>query len=259
MDGSSSRAHCWGLRPAWQSSGSPKLSVAKHAMPRARHAADRRVRTSEGSRLSLASSATLQRATRMIRPARVPELGGAVIDTAARPWQATIRAAQTPAFAVVMMAGLAFAGFGGAIPPLFTQSLTPHPAHSVTPHPAHSPTPHPAHRSTPLGPATTGPQPGGRTYLAPPLAGTKVENPRGPGPDSPSKSHDEATKDTPDPNPPGANPDLDAALNELDRQADRDEAWASQHPAPPPAPGCSPICANPAAPAPQQGPVPAGR
>jgi hypothetical protein len=189
----------------------------------------------------------------MIYPARVPELGGAVIDTETSAWQLMIRAAQTPAFKVAVIVGLAFAGFGAATPPLLTHSLTPNLAHGWARHPAHRP--------TPLGPATTGAEPGARIDFAPRLAETKGENPRGLGPDSTPKNHDEATRDGPDSDAPKANADfndLDAALNELDQQADRDEAWASQHPAPPPAPACSPICTDPTTPTPQQGPVPAG-
>jgi hypothetical protein len=235
------------------------VTGAKHAMPKARHAADRQARTAGASGLSLALSATRQRASRVIRPAPVPELGGAVVDTKTSAWQVMMRTAQTPAFGVVVIAGLVFAGFDAATPPLLTHSLTPHPAHSSAPHPAHTP--------TPLGPAPTGAEPRGGIYLAPPLAETKVENPRGLGPDSTAKIHDEATNDSPgpyvpkadaDPDAPKANADLDAALNELDRQADRDEAWASQHPAPPPAPACSPICTGSTAPTPHQGPVQAG-
>jgi hypothetical protein len=186
----------------------------------------------------------------MIDPARVPELGGAVVDTETSAWQAMVRAAQTPAFGVAVIAGVVFAGFSAATPPLLTHSPTPNPAHSLPPNPAHRP--------TPLSPATTAAEHRGGSDLIPPLAETKVVNPRRLGPDSAPKIHDEATRDDPDPGPPKDNPELDAALNELDQQADRDEAWASQHPAPPPAPACSPICTGSTTPVPQQGPVPAG-
>jgi len=230
VDGGRPQTLCWGRA----------VTGAKHAMPKARNAPDRRARTAGTLRAPFALSATLQRAFRMVYPARVPELGGAVIDTETSAWRVMTHAAQTPALKVAVIAGVAFAGFGAATPPLLTHSLTPHPAHDWARHPVHRP--------TPFGPASTGAEPGARIDFAPRLAKTKIENPRGLGPDStPPKTHDEATRGDPDPGPPNANPDLDAALNELDQQADREAAWASQHPAPPPAPGS----------APQQGPVPA--
>lgn len=253
MNAGRPHALCWGPRPTWPPSGPQALTGAKHAMPKARHAPDRRARTARALRPSFALSATLKRAFRMIYPARVPELGGAVIDAESSAWKLMIRAAQTPAFMVAVIAGLAFAGFGAATPPFLT--------HSLTPHSAHSGARHPANRPTPLGPATTGAEPGGRIDFAPRLAETKVENPRGLGPDSTPEIHDEATRDGSDSDATKANADfkeLDAALNELDHQADRDEAWASQHPAPPPAPACLPICTDPTTPTPQQGPAPAG-
>jgi hypothetical protein len=229
VDGDGPHILCWGRA----------LTGAKHAMPKARHAPDRRSRTARTLRAPFALSAARQRAFRMVYPGRVPELGGAVIDTETSAWQLMIRAAQTPAFRVAVIAGLAFAWFGAATPPLLTHSSAPHPAHSSAPHPARKP--------TPVGPATTGSKPAGGIYLTPPLAMTTVENPRGPGPDSMPKIHDEATRGDPGPDA-ATNPELDAALNELDHQAERDEAWASQHPVPPPDPGS----------APQPGPVPAG-
>ena len=208
-------------------------------MPKARHAPDGRARTASALRAPFALSATLQRAFRMVYPARVPELGGAVIDTERSAWQLMIRAAQTPAVKVAVIAGVAFAAFGAMTPPLLTQGSAPHPAQSLTPHPAHRP--------TPFGPASVGAQPGVGSHLESPLAEAKVEHPRGPGPDSTPQTHDQGSRDTPGPDAPPKT-DLDAALNELDQQADREEAWASQHPAPPPDPGS----------APQPGPVPAG-
>lgn len=208
-----------------------------------RHAADRRAPRPRTAAAYRSLAATRQRLRRMIHPTRVPRLGGTVIDGDTPAWQVMIRAAQTPAFGIVLIVGLVLAGFGTASFPLLARSLTQQPTHSLTPHPAPGPAP-------PLG-RVAGTEPGWSVYPAPTLGDTQGENPGELGHNPTRKINDEATKDEPDREAPRDNPELDAALKELEEEADRDEAWASKHPAPPlEAPACSPNCTDSAAPTP---------
>lgn len=230
--------------------GSHGLGGAKHAKPtgRARYAADRRARAPGSSGLGRGLSAMRQQLFHS-RPTRVTKLGGAVIDPDPPAWQVMIREAQRPAFGVAVIVGLILAGFGPATPPLLAHGLKTHPAHRLTPHTAD--------RLAPRGPATTAVKLGPPTYPVPPIGDIKLENPDRLGHNPILTNSDEVPKDSPDPKAPIANPDLDAALKELDEQADRDEAWASQHPAPPgPAPSCPLICTDSTSPPPRQGPAP---
>jgi hypothetical protein len=72
---------------------------------KARHAAPRRMYTA-GAPGTRQPCRRCGRAFRTFHPARPPELGGTVIAPDTRPWQAMIRAVQTPAFGIAMMAGL---------------------------------------------------------------------------------------------------------------------------------------------------------
>jgi hypothetical protein len=232
--------------------GSHAVAGAKHAMPtgKARQAATaRRARTPGDSRLGRALSVT-RRPLFHTGPNRFPELSGGLVDPDPPVWQVMIRAAQTPAFGVAVIIGVIFAGFAAATPPLL--------AHGPATHPAHRLSPHNVPRLMPRGP-TTAVKLGPSAYPVPPIGNVQLENPDRLGHNPTPTNDDGVPKDSPDPKAPIANPDLDAALNELDQQADRDEAWASQHPAPPgPAHLCPPICTDAPSPPPEQVPAPAG-
>lgn len=229
--------------------GSRTVTGGKHAMP-ARYAANRRARTEGAPGARRAMSAMRERTFRVIRPAPIPKLGGAMIAPDIPTWQVMIRAAQTPAFGIAVIVSLVFSGLSAAALP----SLAPRP----TPHPAQRPTPHLGHGLPLRDPATTALKLGSSTYPAPPLGDTRGENAAGLGPGPTPKVHDEAhpanpylgrPQDIPNREAPTDNPDLEAALTELDQQADRDQAWSAQHLTPPgPAPSCPPICADPNAP-----------
>jgi hypothetical protein len=204
------------------------VAGAKHAMPtsKARHAAIAgRARTPGDSRLGRALSA-MCRPIFHTGPNRVPQLSGAVVDPNPPAWEVMIRAAQTPAFGVAVIIGVIFAGFGVATPPPLAHELATHPSHRLSPHNAH--------RQMPTGPATTAVKLAPSASPIPPIGNVQLENPDRLGHNPTPTNDGRVPEDSPDPKAPKANPDLDAALNELDLQADRDEAWASQHPAPPP-------------------------
>ena len=247
------------------------MTGGKHAMPigtpkhaiKGCHAADGRVRAAGGSGARPALSALRQRVFRIIHPAGVPKLGGAVIAPDAPAWQMMIRAARTPACGVAVIVGVVFSGVGAAAPslahrliPHSAPTLTPHAAPTLTPVAAPTPTPHAAPTPTRHGNAATTVRLGPSTNPAPVLGDIQLENPDRLGPHSMPTHHDEAPKDIPDLNAPIANPDLDAALTDLDQQADRDQAWASQHPAAGPATSCAPTCTDSTRSQPQEGPAP---
>jgi hypothetical protein len=216
--------------------GSHTWAGKKHAKP-GRHAANRPERTAGALLMRRAFLAMRQRAFCVIQPSRVRTLDGAVIAPDPPTWQVMTRAAQTAAFGIAVIVGLMFAGFGAILAgsgppahPVVTDKLTPGPAHGLTSR----------------GPATTAPKLGSSAYPAPPLADMRAGNPAGSGPGPTPTVHGksrqgnldrETPQVVPDLKPPNTDPELEAALNELDQKADRDRAWASRDPTPPVHPG----------------------
>jgi hypothetical protein len=90
------------------------------------------------SRVRLALSTTRRRLSRLINPARSPELGGAVIALDTTAWQGAVRTSQTPAFRMALIAGLSFAWIGTATLSGFADGPTPHPARGQTHTPSDS-------------------------------------------------------------------------------------------------------------------------
>lgn len=216
----------------------PHTSASNKHAKLGRHAATRSERTAGTVIMRRAFLAMRQRVLCVIQPARVRKLGGDVIDPHPPIWQVMIPAAQTPAFGLAAIVGLIIAAAGAAGPPFIAHKLTSGPGHALTTR----------------GPATTTQKLASSAHPAPPLSAVRGVKPTGPGPNPTPTVHGEARKhdldlDTPqavpDLQPPKDDPDLETALNELDQQADRDQAWASRHPTPPEStPRCSPICAD---------------
>jgi hypothetical protein len=219
------------------------MTGGKHAMPagapkhanRAHHVADKGGHTTGDVGTRQPQLAMRQWVSRMIDLPRVPELGGAVIAPDESMWEVMVRAAQTPACGTAVIVGLVLSGLSAEAPQLGAL-LTHHPTYELTP-PA-------THRPTPRGPATTAGKLGSLTKPAPPIADLRPENPERLRSDR-IATNDEASQNGPNLEPPSDNPDLEKALDELDRNADRDQASSSERAAPPgPAPSCSPICAD---------------
>jgi hypothetical protein len=225
--------------------GSHASAGEKHAKA-GRHAAKRRARTAGAAGTRGALSSVRQRLFWISRSVRVPELGGAMIAPDPSTLQVKTRAARTPAFGIAVIVGIMFAGSGATlagsgaqVPPVIAHKLTPDASHGLPSRVA----------------ATTAPKRlESSAYPAPPLGDMRAGNPPGAGPGPAPTVHGKASgdnldldtpQDVPDLQPPNDNPDLETALNELDQKADRDRAWASQHPSPPVSPPrCSPICTD---------------
>ena len=188
-----------------------------------------------------ALSATRQHASRIIFAAPVPELGGSVVVPDMPIWKVVVRTAHSPACGIVVIAGLLISAVVAPLlpgPPRVSHPFTQHSMHRHTPGaPAGAPmapgSPDPAES------ASSGTDPG-----SPPSA-AQGDNPAGVGSDSASLL---------DAGPPAApDPELEAAMKDIDAQADLDQALASQNPAPPAAgPSCEPVCTDSNPPAPQQ-------
>lgn len=203
-------------------------SKARHAMP-------------QPTRFAKVCAALLWRrqVIRMIGPASVPELGGAVIDPNTRSWQVAMRAAQTttPAFRIAVAGAVVLAGVATAAPAslAFPDLMTGH---------------RPADTSVVNGSATQIEPPFGKTQVAPSFGETQAAHPDRLTPDAAQKVTEEAPIGDPTLQEPSKiYPDLDTALTELDQEADRSEAWAAQHPAIP-APLCEELCTGSIPPSP---------
>jgi hypothetical protein len=196
----------------------------------ARHAASRRGRGTKTPTASRALSAPHLNDSAVKSRAQTREPGAFLLSPSASAWQTIMRAAQTQAFGVALLIALATSSLVATVAPRGAQTQTtltpPSPPAGVTSAPQNSPAAQPERRPT-----------------APVIAHAAV--PRSEQPDRVDRlpippHHSESPFSPPNLDAPTDSSDLDAALNELDRQADRDQAWASQNPgtAPIPEPWC---------------------
>jgi hypothetical protein len=203
-----------------------------HAGPR--HAASRRGRGTKTPTASRAMSAPRLDDSAVKSRAQTREPGAFLLSPSASAWQTIMRAAQTQAFGVALLIALATSSLVATVAPRGAQTQTTHtlpsPPAGVTSSPQNSPAAQPERQPT-----------------APVIAPAAV--PRSEQPDRldrlPIPAHrSESPVSPPNLDAPTDSSDLDAALNELDRQADRDQAWASQNPgtAPIPEPWCPANC-----------------
>jgi hypothetical protein len=188
-----------------------------------RHAASGRDRGTKTPTASRALSAPHLDHSAVKSRAQTQEPRAFLLSPSASAWQTIMRAAQTRAFAVALLIALATSSLVATVAPRGAQTHTPpSPPAGVTSAPQNSPT---AERQR--GPA------------APVIAHTGV--PRSEQPDRLDRlpipaHHSESPVGPPNLDASTDGSDLDAALNELDRQADRDRAWASQNPGTAPIP-----------------------
>jgi hypothetical protein len=191
-----------------------------------RHAASRRGRGTKTPTASRALSAPRLDDSAVKRRAQTREPGAFLLSPSVSAWQTMMRAAPTQAFGVALLIALATSSLVATVAPRGTQTQTTHtlpsPPAGVTSAPQNSPAAQPQRRPT-----------------APVIAHADV--PRSEQPDRLDRlpipaRHSESPVSPPNLDAPTDSSDLDAALNELDRQADRDRAWASQNPGAAPIP-----------------------
>jgi hypothetical protein len=187
----------------------------------AHHAADHQVRIAKALRARLALEEIQQRVTRVIHAPRIPELGVALLAARALVRQWGGRAVRTWAFGFVLITCLICAGD-------VTASLSPHPKDrppvggtSLAPRApvetrsgSSSGSQFNARKQPPSGAAS-------QAGAAPPLRDMHSETSVGP------RHH--LALDIPGLPPAPDDPDLEAALSDLDKQADLDELMRQQH------------------------------
>jgi hypothetical protein len=196
-----------------------------------RHAASGRGRGTKTPTASRALSAPHLDDSAVKSRAQTREPRAFLLSPSASAWQTIMRAAQTRAFGVALLIALATSSLVATVAPRGAQTHTPpSPPASVTSAPQNSPAAQPERQPT-----------------APVIAHAAV--PRSEQPDRLDRppipaNHSESPFSPPNLDAPTDSSDLDAALNELDRQADRDQAWASQNPGtePIPEPWCPANC-----------------
>jgi hypothetical protein len=217
------RAH---RRPAhaMPSAERTKRTATRNPQNGARHAADDRVRVAEALRARFAPEIR-QRVTRVIHAPRVPEFGVALLADRAWVWQGLVRAVRTPAFGVAMITCLISAG-------VLTATLSPRPT---------SPPPARGTSLTPKAPFGTvsgtssgsqsdagKPPPPGQvphTGAAPPgdVPQTGAAPPSDAGPQTSEGPGHDLSLDSQGLPPASPDPDLEAALSDLDKRADFDQ------------------------------------
>jgi hypothetical protein len=188
----------------------------------ARHAAEDRVRNAKAVKARLALAQIRNRVTRVTHASRVAELGVAPLAAREWVWELGVRAARARAFCVFLITCLLVAGVLAAEPsprptvrplvrppPRATSQRAPVPTASGT----SSGSQFDAGKQTPRGDAP-------RTGAASPVGDLPSQTSEGPG-------HD-LSLDIQGLPPAPADPDLEAALSDLDKQADLDQLMWQQ-------------------------------
>jgi hypothetical protein len=199
----------------------PKRPGIRNLQNCARHAAEDRVHIAEAVRARLALAEIRNRVVRVIRASRVPEFGVALLAAGEWVWQLGVRAARARAFCVSLITCLLVAGVLGAEPsprpsvrpPLRGTSLTPRapvPTVSVS----SSGSQFDAGKQTSRGDVP-------QTGAVSPVGDLPLQTSEGPG-------HDLSLDIQGLPPAPG-DPDLEAALSDLDKQADLDQLLWQQY------------------------------
>ena len=191
-----------------------------------RHAASGRGRGTKTPTASRALSAPHLDDSAVKSRAQTREPRAFLLSPSASALHTITRAAKTRAFGVALLLALATSSLVATVAPRGAQTQATHtppsPPASVTSAPQNSPTAQPQRGPT-----------------APVIAHAGV--PRSEQPDRLDRlpipaHHSESPVSPTNLDAPTDSSDLDAALNELDRQADRDRAWASQNPGTAPIP-----------------------
>jgi hypothetical protein len=187
----------------------------------ARHAAEDRVHIAKAVRARLALAELRNRVTRVIHASRVPELGVALLAAREWLWQLGVRAARPRAFCVSLITCLLVAGVLAAEPSPRPIVRPPPRGTSLTPR---APTP------TVPGTSSGSQFDAGKQTPRGDVPQTGAVSPVGdlPSHTSEDPGHDLSLDIQGLPPAPG-DPDLEAALSDLDKQADLDQLMWEQH------------------------------